>query len=336
MCASSATSYVGVASGSWSRTARSAKATPVRILLTALDSTLAFYADLTINANWSRTRSARLSREDTSYRAQLDYAGDRYGVQLERLYVGPHFNPEIGFVRRRDIRRTFGLFRFSPRPSRSKLVRKYSWAGSIAYVETTAGRVESRDRDAEFSVEFHNSDRFSVAYSNSYEFLPVPFPIATGVTLPVGGYSYGNFRTGYNFGQHRRLSGNLMVEYGTFFSGHKTTLSLSRSRVNLTSQLSMEPTYSIDRVELVEEAFTTHLAGSRVTYTVTPLMFVSALLQYNSSGHLLEANVRLRWKYHPGSELFVVYNDARNTMARGFPALANRAVILKINRLLRF
>ena len=43
-----------------------------------------------------------------SYRAQLDYVGDRYGVQIERLTIGDNFNPEVGFVRRDDMVRSFG------------------------------------------------------------------------------------------------------------------------------------------------------------------------------------------------------------------------------------
>ena len=45
-------------------------------------------------------------RDEVSYRGQLDYTGDRYGVQLERLVVGTDFNPEVGFLRRSD----FGCF----------------------------------------------------------------------------------------------------------------------------------------------------------------------------------------------------------------------------------
>jgi hypothetical protein len=65
-------------------------------------------------------------------------------------------------------------------------------------------------------------------------------------------------------------------------------------------------------------------------------MFASALLQYNSGRDVIAANVRLRWEYRPGSELFVVYNDERDTRARGFPELATRSLIVKINRLVRF
>lgn len=47
--------------------------------------------------------------DEISYRAQLDYNSDRYGVQVERLVVGGDFNPEVGFLRRDDFDRRFGL-----------------------------------------------------------------------------------------------------------------------------------------------------------------------------------------------------------------------------------
>ena len=103
-----------------------------------------------------------------------------------------------------------------------------------------------------------------------------------------------------------------------------------------TSRLSVEPTLSLNWVNLVEGEFQNRLVGSRVTFTATPLMFVSALLQYNSATNALSANVRLRWEYRPGSELFIVYNEQRDTLAQGFPDLATRAFIVKVNRLMRF
>jgi hypothetical protein len=45
----------------------------------------------------------------------------------------------------------------------------------------------------------------------------------------------------------------------------------------------------------------------------------------------------LRWEYHPGSELFVVYTDERDTNIRqAYPDLKNRALVVKVNRLVRF
>ena len=308
------------------------------------DGTFGFFDDLTINTHWARTHTEGVSRQrpdgtrtrTDSYRAHLDYAGDRYGVQLEHLLVGDAFNPEIGFVRRRDMRRSFAELRFSPRPRSIDWVRRFVWTGSFAYIENLAGAVETREAIGSFVLELENSDQLWLGGARWYEFLPRPFTIAPGVTLPVRGYDFAAGIVEYVFGQQRRLSGSVLAEHGTFYSGHKTTLRITRGRATVTNQFSVEPVYSVDRVELAEGAFTTHLAGARVTYTVTPLMFTSALLQYNSSFGNVSANVRFRWEYQPGSELFIVFNEDRDTTTRRFPGLRNRAFIVKFNRLFRF
>jgi hypothetical protein len=228
------------------------------------------------------------------------------------------------------------IFRFSPRPRASRRIRRFFSQASLAYIENGAGRVETRDWDGEVAIEFYSQDRLFVGYSATYEFLPLPFPIAPQVALPVGGYDFSSGRAGFNLGPARRVTGLLSIERGAFYNGEKTTFAWSRGRVNLRPQLSLEPRVSIDWVDLPVGSFTSRLVGSRVTYTVTPLMFVSALLQYNSTSNSVASNVRLRWEYRPGSELFVVWNEQRDTLARRFPDVANQAFIVKINRLFRF
>jgi hypothetical protein len=69
---------------------------------------------------------------------------------------------------------------------------------------------------------------------------------------------------------------------------------------------------------------------------VTPLMFVSAVVQANTSARSVSANVRFRWEYRPGSELFLVFNEERDTAVSGFPTARNRSIVFKINRWFRF
>ena len=300
-----------------------------------VDAAFGFFANMNINAYWARTRTDGQSGDAASYRAQFDYNGDRYGLQVDHLRVGENFRPEVGFVRRDDMRRTAAEVRFSPRPARIDAIRKLLWSGSIDYIENGTGLVETRAQKATFGVDFENSDVFRLDYTRTYEFLPRPFQISSGVELPVGGYDYGSVGVGYNIGQRRRVSAQLALTHGTFYNGRRTSLQVARGRVNVSSQLSIEPTYTVNRVTLDQGAFTSHLAGSRVTYTMTPMMFASALVQYRSDGRVVSTNARLRWEYQPGSELFIVYNEERDTLGRSFPSLMNRAVIVKVNRLFR-
>ena len=307
-----------------------------------VDATFAFYDNLSINGYWARTQTTAVSA-DSSYSGQLRYNGDRYGASAEHLFIDKLFSPEIGFVRRRDMRKNAGSLRFSPRPASIEAIRKFSWEGTFNYITDASGVLETRDGAGLFSIEFENSDRFQLSYSSTYDFLKQPFPIAPGVIIPVGGYDFHNTQVGYNFGAQRRVSGNVLVEHGTFYDGTKTTLTAGRGgpfgggRIEITPQLSVEPGLSLNWVTLPQGRFTTTLVTTRTTYTMTPLMFASALVQYNSSNSTLSANVRLRWEYRPGSELFVVYNEGRDTLTpHGFPELANRSFIVKVNRLFRF
>ena len=301
-----------------------------------IDGTFAFFANLSFNTYWAKTRTAGLAGNDTSYRTQMEYAGDRYGVQLDRLVVGDSFNPEVGFVRRRNIRESAGQLRFSPRPKTIKSVRKVSGIGTFTYIEDGAGSLQTRTADGEFAIELQNSDRFSVGLLDDFERLAQSFAVTPSARVPAGAYHFATARVGYTFGQQRPVSGNLLVEHGAFYDGRRTSVGFSRTRVNLTPRFSLEPTVSINWIDLPGGSFTTNLIGSRVTYTMTPLMFASALVQYNSTTRRTSANVRLRWEYRPGSELFVVYNEERDTLARGFPGLQNRALIIKVTRLFRF
>ncbi len=50
----------------------------------------------------------------------------------------------------------------------------------------------------------------------------------------------------------------------------------------------------------------------------------------------MTASARMRWEYVPGSEIFVVYSDGRDTATPGLGRLMNRSVAIKATRLLRF
>ena len=135
-------------------------------------------------------REAIPGDDESSHRAQLDYMGDRYGVQLERLVVGKDFNPEIGFLRRQGFEQSFGKFRFSPRPRSIEAIRQFFWEGQLDYITDRGGVLETRQARARFAIDFENSNLFDVIYNRNYEFLHHPFSLAPGVTVPVGGYSF--------------------------------------------------------------------------------------------------------------------------------------------------
>ena len=301
-----------------------------------VDGVFSFYDNLSLNTYLARTETPGLHGDDLSYQTEVDYSGDRWSLKLERLGVGANFNPEVGFLRRNDFRRTFAEVRYSPRPRSLTSVRRFLLQPSLDYITDGAGRLETRLQQLLLGAEFENGDRLFGGVTDNFEFLKRPFRIAQGVSVPVGGYSFVNTRLVYALGEQRPITGAITFDRGGFFDGRKVSVGYNRPRVNLGAQLTVEPSLSFNWITLPEATFTSGLVSTRVTYTVTPRMFVSTLVQFNSSNDSLGTNVRFRWEYQPGSELFVVYTDERDTLTPRFPALENRALVVKFNRLFRF
>jgi len=308
-----------------------------------VDATLAFYDNVTFNSYWAKTRTTDLEGHDTSYKSAFSYNGDRYGLVAEHLFVDERFSPGVGFLRRPDLRKSFGSLRFSPRPASIDWIRRLSWQGSFDFITDAGGTVETREATGSFQVELENSDRVDLFFTNTYDLLQQPFTIASDVTIPIGAYTFSNSRVSYRFGAQRRLSGNVTVEHGSFYGGTKSAIAVGGGfgggggRIEVSPQFALEPGLSFNRIELPQGSFITQLVTMRATYTFTPTMFVSALIQYNSSNNALSSNIRFRWEYQPGSELFVVYNEQRDTLVpQHFSELESRAFIVKLNRLFRF
>jgi hypothetical protein len=301
-----------------------------------VDATFSFYQNLRLDGYLATTRTEGRRGDDLTYRGYFDYNADRYGVQVERLVVEPNFLPEIGFLRRTDMRRNFAQARFSPRPRNVPLVRKLTFSSNVNYITNTRNRLDTRDLVGQFQAELTNSDIASVTVSDNFDRLARPFDVSAGVRIPVGAYDFHTIQVSYNGGQQRKLSGAIVYEAGTYYGGDRQSIALNTARIEVTPQVSLEPSLSVNVVDVPQGSFTATVLRTRATYTVTPRMFVSGIAQYNSTARTVGSNLRLRWEYAPGSELFVVYTDDYDTEPRPrVTPLRNRALVVKINRLFR-
>jgi len=302
-----------------------------------LDATFGLSQDLELGGYWSRSETLGLDENEGSWQAAVSYEGDLYGASASRLEVGEDFNPGIGFLRRSGFDKSAGSLRFSPRPGAIDAVRKLTWeVGVDHFVDDVGGGLQSRRQSARFDVEMENSDRYAIEAVREFERIDDPFDISSDVAIPTGRYTFTSYRASYNAGPHRRLSGNVSYQWGAFYHGSIRALSVNQGRMVLSDHLSLEPGVSLTFIALPREDETTQAVFRlRADYAFTPRMFASALVQYNDSDGTLSSNVRFRWEYAPGSEVFVVWTDERDT-GPGGTGLRTRGLALKATRLLRY
>jgi len=297
-----------------------------------VDANFFFHRNSRATGYLAKTKTPGISTGDYSGRAQFNYDVDLWGVEFDHLTVGPNFNPEVGFVRRRDIRSSYGRVSFSPRPNK-RLVRQISFTSDMEYVTDTQNVLQTRYTRFSIESESYRADGLRFTLTKNFENLEKPFLIQPDIAIPVGAYHFNENNIRFQLGSSRKISGFLEYSFGDFYSGSKKTLTM-----NMVSKPSSHFSYQLDYesndVELPQGEFVTHLVGARLNYSLSTRFFTSAFLQWNSDAQLASVNIRLNYIYSLGSDLFIVYNENRDT---GFlPAgVIDRSFIVKFTYLLR-
>ena len=269
-----------------------------------------------------------------SYMGQFNYDTDLIDLTAERLYLGEDFNPGMGFVRRRDFTKNGASFQLSPRPRGIEAIRQFELKFQANNYDRLDGEMETREYKFEGKAILESSDRLIVDHTMTEERLLDGFDLSTEVAVPAGNYRFN--RTGLRLwlGTHRSFSGYFRYEFGDFFGGTRREVSYwGRAEVN--QRLSMEPNISLNWIEVPGGEVQAQVSSLRATYTVSPRSFLGALVQYNSAAQLMSANVRFRWEYSPGSDVFVVFSTNRDG-DDGLAGLTDRALVVKFTRLFRF
>jgi hypothetical protein len=298
------------------------------------DANLGLFHNVTANAYYAVSRGGTPSGEETSYRGQLRYAGDRFGAEADRMTVGAGFNPEIGFLfRPAGYVREFGFGRFSPRPGGIAAIRRLSFEGSIENFSSVTGALQSRVATGTFRIFQSSGDDVVLSRTQTEDRPQSEFRVA-GTNIAPGTYLFGETTARYVLGPRRPVTGSAYVRQGRFYDGHKTELGYD-GRVSITPRLIVEPILIVNWFSMPTRSFTTTLASARVSLAVTPRMSLTVLAQENTTTSRFGVNGRFRWEYRPGSDLFVVYSDGRDSSISGVPALLNRNILVKVTRLLR-
>ena len=281
------------------------------------------------------TRAWTPGREADSWAGRLHAIndGDLWTAEVDYLRVGKNFDPQMGFVRWRDVERWFARAQVSPRPKGGP-VRKVFGGASLDYARNRAGRLETREAEGTFKLEFDTADVVQVTAARRYDAPDVAFRVA-GLFVPAGAYSFTDYAATWITSPRRRAIGNFTYRSGGYYGGTRREFTASSMIVKANSHFYADLNYQVTDVSLPAGSAVAQLFGVRLNYSATTRLFNSTLLQWNNSTREFNANVRLNWIYRPGSNLYVVYSRTNGIL--GSPiGLQNQSFVVKVTRLLQF
>jgi len=286
----------------------------------------------TVDAWVMKTETPGLEGDDWAGAVRFDWGSPLFQVGGSYLDIDDNFNPEMGFVTRTGIRAVDPSFHWTPFFPNSKYFRNMSPHANYRYTADQENKKLSEYIHLDWDAFLKHGDKVSMAYNHRYELLEFPFEISEGVIIPPGIYRWGETNLELQSDAQRPVDGSFNYTKGGFWSGDKTEIRVAVGwrpgpRVNLRLG------WTRNDVVLPEGAFVTDLGSLRADFDFTTEMSIRSLFQYNSQSDQVFANVRFRYIYVPGSDLYVVYNERRVAERSD---LIDRALIIKATHMFRF
>ncbi|GMQ25557.1 hypothetical protein Aoki45_22390 [Algoriphagus sp. oki45] len=280
---------------------------------------------------YHRTFEAGETESPYSFNAYVLYSDLHWNWSFSYQDVGKEFNPEVGFVPRKDYKRLNPDVSYLFYPN-SKLINRHGPTLEFeGFWNETLGTTD-RDINLGYEVRFNSLSRLELSLRNRYIYLFNDFdPTRTGgVALPAGSdYSFRNLLVDYRSNPRKMFNIQATGEFGQYFTGHiQRVTSQMGVRLGYVANISMNFNYARIRLPEPQNDADLILVGPRIDLTFTKNLFWTTFIQYNNQIDNLNINTRLQWRYAPVSDFFLVYTD--NYFPGDFMP-KQRSLVLKLN-----
>ena len=281
-----------------------------------LEANFRFWQDFRIVSFLAATQTPGLEKDNLAGRLWLEWRTNLWEARTGYFDIGENFNAEVGFVPRRDIRKSDSSVGWRPRPRSISWIREFFPNVRTQYIMDHDNRLLTRVTDFQFQTTFEDGGFFQAGQTSRFERLDDSFFIRGQVEILPGDYNFNRWFVAFSSDRSATLSGNVRYETGDLWDGTSKGARL---------ELIFRPHYKFsasaqlqwDRLKLLGGNLTTRLLNTHIEYRFSTEMFLSALIQYNSALRQTSTNLRFNLIHRPLSDIFLVYNEARSVEQQG-------------------
>ncbi len=269
-------------------------------------------------------------------RVRLERRRDEgFSYYAEGIRVGEDYLPGLGFQLRKDF--TYGGAQLRYRQLRddsSPLLARALQISTAQYFRNADRTAESREIKPEIEFDFRDGSNLTVGALSSFESVREAFPISD-VVIPAGEYWFHEATAMLRFPRSDLLRGDFEASVGSFYGGSRVRLSLKPVWV-VSKFLELEAGYEVNRLDFADRgvATTAQLGSLRVKTALNPKVSMSTFGQYNGATDQTSLNVRFRYHFREGTDLWIVYNEGFNNvrddgLGPRRPLSSGRALLVK-------
>lgn len=270
------------------------------------------------------------NKDNTGYYAYATYPNDNIYFQLSTSRIMQNYNPEVGFLRRKDYKLYSSELELNPRPD------WFSFIKSIPvkpfeidyYISDSDNELESMEFEfSPIGVEFASGDAAEFNILRLFDKPTETFEIIDELFIPAAEYWYTRYEIAAETFEGRRLFSELQYSWGDFYSGERREFEINLG-LNLHERLNLSADWERNYIKLSSETFTTDEIGSRLEYAFNPTLNTSIFSQWNNEDEEMILNFRINWIPRAGSFFYFVVNQEYAT-GNTFSAI-NTTVLTKL------
>lgn len=266
----------------------------------------------------------------------LEYRGLYIRPGVSWLWSDDDFDPRLGFYRRTNATRQEAKLVFAPRP-KAAAIREVNFGPTFS-VETTP-EYDARlgqESSGYLQVDWANGANIGNTFAHFVDVVQQDFELY-GQTIEAADYSGFRNRTYAALPSRRIVGGNLSYEFIQLFGGAAHQPSASTTvRLGKHFTLGASYTHLVGRFQSRDEEFNFGFANGNVDIALTRNLAFDNLVRLDLSpgSERVGLQSRLRWRFLPGSDMFLVY---RNNLPVGSTQQGDpfHAVTLKVAYYLR-
>lgn len=264
--------------------------------------------DTSIHSFAALTRSAPFDSDEHAFNVYLNHNSPTWKYEAWIHEVGAGFNPEVGFVSRKNMRTTGGVLRYTHAIDNRFGLRELNQYYSINATRNLDGFLEDGNLHLEIWPEWDNGAEGWTGIDFQYEEVREPFSVA-GVMIPPGTYNTKQYSIAGDLPSTNLIRGGFFLSKGGFYNGSmfNTNVFVSYQRDDA---LSFSIGYqhrkigfpSLDKDVIVANG------SMGVAYSFTVSSAVFGQIQRNRIDDIWSVNLRYRWQRNANSGLYLVYS----------------------------
>ncbi len=230
-------------------------------------------------------------------------------------HSGKDFRPQIGFTQRSDFTTAnFVSNYFIFTDSSSTFRRVYPGVLAFSTFRNSDRTIESGQYAAWVQWDTKAGGGGWIEPKVFRESVLQPFSIGRSITVPAGTCTFADLQFALSMPAGNKVRTNMDLRAGTYFDGRRAQ-AIVNPTWNVSPHLELGADYQLTALRFADRAQSENIqvARIRIRAAIDVRMSGNAFLQYNSATRKLDTNVRLRYAFAEGTDLWLVYNEGLDT-----------------------